>query len=149
MILTIQCIVICLIFTAVVVPTQLKKPLLHIMSYPTPIRKRVEQLPQYAAIIKERKRRHIMRKISSIFILGIIFAVVAYFSGEKTFTGAFLYVFILFLAGNLFDVIILDLMWFCYNRRARIQAQKIWIRSTAVHGIIFAAGRLGWGWIRL
>ena len=53
MTLVIQCVATCLIFTAIVVPTQLKDPLLHIMSYPAPIRRRVEELPQYAGTIKE------------------------------------------------------------------------------------------------
>ena len=120
MTLVIQCAVTCLIFTAIVVPTQLKDPLLHIMSYPAPIRRRVEALPQYADRIKERKRRHIARKIASVFILGVILAIVAYFSGAKSFSDAFWHVFILFLAGNLFDVIVLDLIWFCHSKRARI-----------------------------
>ena len=120
MIFAIQCVVICLIFTAIVVPTQLKDPLLHIMSYPAPIRKRVEELPQYAGTIKAIKRRHIAWKFAAVFILGILLAAVAYFSGARGFASAFRHVFILFLAGNLYDVIILDLAWFCHSKRARI-----------------------------
>ena len=118
--LLIQCIAICLIFTALVVPTQLKDPLLHIMSYPTAIRRRVEELPQYAVNIKARKQRHLIWKFAAVFILGILLAAVAYFSGARSFEGAFRHVFILFLAGNLYDVIILDLAWFCHSKRARI-----------------------------
>ena len=118
--LVVQCVVICILFTAIVVPTQLKDPLLHIMSYPTAIRKRVEELPQYAGSIKERKRRHLIGKIASVFILGIVLAVVAYFSSARTFVSAFRHVFILFLAGNLYDVIVLDLIWFCHSQKARI-----------------------------
>ena len=118
--LIIQCVFTCLIFTAIVVPTLLKDPLLHIMSYPAPIRRRVEELPQYAGTIKERKRRHIAWKIAAVFILGIILAIVAYLSGVRDFISAFRHVFILFLAGNLFDVIVLDLIWFCHSKRARI-----------------------------
>ena len=56
MVLAIECIVLCIMFTLIILPAQYKDPMVMIMSYPPNIIKRVEQLPQYAGYIKERER---------------------------------------------------------------------------------------------
>ena len=55
MILFIECIVGCLLFTLIILPAQYKDPIKMIMSYPPKIRKRVEELPQYKDSIKKTK----------------------------------------------------------------------------------------------
>lgn len=55
MILIAECIVLCIIFTLIVLPAQYKDPMVMIMSYPPNVIKRVEQLPQYAGCIKEKR----------------------------------------------------------------------------------------------
>ena len=62
MILIAECIVLCIIFTLIILPAQYKDPMVMIMSYPPNVIKRVEQLPQYAGCIKERKKKHISKK---------------------------------------------------------------------------------------
>ena len=46
MILFIQCVVCCLLFTLAILPAQYKDPINMIISYPPKIRQRVEELPQ-------------------------------------------------------------------------------------------------------
>ena len=57
MILIAECIVLCIIFTLIILPAQYKDPMVMIMSYPPNVIKRVEQLPQYAGCIKERQKK--------------------------------------------------------------------------------------------
>lgn len=52
MILFIQCIVCCLLFTVVILSAQYKNPINMIMSYPPNIIQIVEELPQYKGTIK-------------------------------------------------------------------------------------------------
>lgn len=120
MILAIECAVLCAIFTLVLISMLRRNPVDFIMSYPPAIRRRVESLPQYADVIKSKKRRHISAKIVSALVLAGILATVAYFSGAKNFTSAFVHVFILFFTANMYDLIILDLLWFCHSKTAMI-----------------------------
>lgn len=54
--------------------------------------------------------------ILSVFIL----AFVAFFSGKRAFAPAFLHVFILFFAVNIYDLIVLDLIIFPNSRKVMI-----------------------------
>ena len=62
MILFIQCVVCCLLFTLAILPAQYKDPINMIMSYPPKIRQRVEELPQYKGAIKQREKAHVGKK---------------------------------------------------------------------------------------
>lgn len=78
MILFIQCVVCCLLFTLAILPTQYKDPINMIMSYPPKIRQRVEELPQYKETIKQRGKIHIGKKILGLIFFVIILSSVAY-----------------------------------------------------------------------
>ncbi|WP_291580572.1 hypothetical protein [Clostridium sp. UBA6640] len=120
MILVVECIVACVVFTLMILPSQYKEPIKHIMSYPTAIRNRVEELPQYKGIIQEKKKKHLTVKIIAVFIFVIILATVAYFSGAKSFSEAYLHVFTLFFVVNIYDMLVLDIGIFCHSKKARI-----------------------------
>lgn len=72
-----------------ILPAQYKDPMVMIMSYPPNVIKRVEQLPKYAGCIKERKKKHISKKIFGLFFFSVVLAIVAYFSGCRTFVDTF------------------------------------------------------------
>lgn len=96
MILAIECFIACVLFTLMILPSLYKEPIKHIMSYPTEIRKRVESLPQYKDVI-QKKKKAFNSKDNCSFMFAIILAVVAYFSGAKSFSKAYIHVFTLFL----------------------------------------------------
>lgn len=120
MLLAIECTIACIIFALIVLPTQYKDPVKYIMSYPPEIRKRVESLPEYKNSIKMTEKGHKLKKLIAVFVFTILLSAVAYFSGAKKFETAFSHVFILFLAVNLFDVIVLDIGVFCHSKKLRI-----------------------------
>lgn len=120
MILFIQCIILCVLFTLLIMPAQIKDPINMIMSYPPAIIKRVEQLPEYKDKIKSRERKHISIKILFVFLIPFFLAVVAYFSGSRDFISALIHVFILCFSVNLYDLIVLDWGYFCHSKRIRI-----------------------------
>lgn len=72
MILIAECIVLCIIFTLIILPAQYKDPMVMIMSYPPNVIKRVEQLPQYAGCIKEKKETYKQKNIWRILFCGTI-----------------------------------------------------------------------------
>lgn len=120
MILLIQCVVCCVLFTLIILPAQYKDPIKMIMSYPPGIRKRVEELPQYKDTIKQREKAHLGKKVFGLVFFVIIFSAVAYFSGCRTFGEAFVHVFILFFVVNVYDMVVLDWGNFCHSKKLRI-----------------------------
>ncbi len=124
MILAIECVILCMLFTLAVLPAQYKDPINMTMSYPPEIRKRVESLPQYKDNIKKRERSHIVTKVVGLFVIAIILAVVAWFSGAKEFRSAFHHVLVLFLSVNIYDLLILDWGIFCHSRKLRISGTE-------------------------
>lgn len=120
MILFVECVISCAVFTLIILPSLYKDPIKHIMSYPKEIRDRVENLPQYKDVIKVEEKRHLSVKLIAVLIFAIILAVVAYYSGAKSFKSAYIHVFILFFVVNIYDMIVLDIGLFCHSKRTRI-----------------------------
>lgn len=56
MILAIECIVLCIVFSLAIMIPLYKNPIGQIMSYPKKIRERVESLPQYKDSIKKTEK---------------------------------------------------------------------------------------------
>lgn len=120
MVLFVECVISCAVFTLIILPSLYKNPIKHIMSYPKEIRERVENLPQYKYIIQAEEKRHLSIKLIAVLIFAIVLAVVAYYSGAKNFTSAYFHVFILFFVVNIYDMIVLDIGIFCRSKRTRI-----------------------------
>jgi len=120
MILFIQCVACCLLFTLVILPAQYKEPINMIMSYPPKIIQRVEELPQYKGTIKQREKVHISRKIFGLLFFVILLSGVAYLSGCRSFGTTFVHVFILFVVVNVYDLVVLDWGIFCHSKKLRI-----------------------------
>lgn len=89
MLLAIEYIIACMIFTAIILPTQYKDPVKYIMSYPPEIRKKVESLPEYKNSIKRTEKGHLLKKVIAVFVFIILLSAVAYFSGARKFETAF------------------------------------------------------------
>ncbi|GAA0180974.1 hypothetical protein SH2C18_35750 [Clostridium sediminicola] len=120
MVLFIESIVLCGLFTLMVLPPLYKNPLNCIMSYPTAIRQRVKSLPQYQSEIKKYETKHITAKLLFALVCIILMAAVAWFSGWRTSREAFINIFILFFIVNLYDLFILDIWLFCHNKKVII-----------------------------
>jgi hypothetical protein len=117
MILLIECIILCIIFTLAILIPLYKNPLSKIIDYPTAIRKRVEKLQKYKNIVVTIKRKHIIIKIIGAFLIALVLAVISYLTGNKTFFLVFINTFILFTIVNLYDLIVLDIIIFCHSKK--------------------------------
>ncbi len=120
MVLAIECIIACILFTLMILPAQYKDPLCMIASYPSNVIKRVEQLPQYQDLIHKKEKKHKWKKIVGIFLFVIIMAIVAFFSGCREFLDTSIHVFTIFFVVNLYDLIVLDWGIFCHSKKLRI-----------------------------
>lgn len=120
MLLAIQCLILCIIFTIAILPAQYRDPLSQFASYPTAIKKRVYELPEYKDYINKVEQKNWIRKIAGALLVSLLLAFVAFFSGNKTFSSAFFHVFVLFLSVNLYDLIVFDLIIFCHSKKLMI-----------------------------
>jgi hypothetical protein len=124
MILIIECIILCIIFTLIILPPLYKNPISQIVSYPTAIRKRVESLPEYQNTIKTVEQKNIVKKVIGSILMTIIFAIISYLSDGKTFLQGFINTFIIFSGVNLYDLIVLDIIIFCHSKKLIIKGTE-------------------------
>ncbi|MDU1413758.1 MAG: hypothetical protein E6929_13160 [Clostridium sp.] len=120
MVLFVECVVLCAVFTLIILPSLYKNPIKHIMSYPKEIRERVENLPQYKDIIQIEEKKHLSIKLIAVLIFAIVLAGVAYYSGARNFANAYFHVFMLVFVVNIYDMVVLDIIIFCHSKKTRI-----------------------------
>lgn len=120
MVLFAECVVLCAVFTLIILPSLYKNPIKHIMSYPKEIRERVENLPQYKDIIQVEEKKHLSIKLIAVLIFAIVLAGVAYYSGARNFANAYFHVFMLVFMVNIYDMVVLDIIIFCHSKKTRI-----------------------------
>lgn len=120
MMLFIQCLIACVLFTVLILPAQYRDPLSQFASYPTAIKKRVCELPQYKDFIASVEQKNWKRKIAGTLLIALLLGGVAYFSGKRSFEMAFYHVFVLFFVVNMYDLIVFDLIIFCHSRKLMI-----------------------------
>ena len=110
----------CVIYTIIIVSILLKKPLLVIFHYPPKIREKVEKLG-----LIENEEPSIIQKLSTILFFGFFFGVIVYiYFYCSTFQEAFWKTFILWNILNLYDVFIIDLLWFCHSEGVKIKGTE-------------------------
>lgn len=116
MILIIESIVLCLIFT-IMVYIMSREPIKTLYNYPPKIQERVKSLKEYQDKIPTQENKIIAKVVASILFLIILCIVLRYVNGYKTFLESFGYGFLLWTIVNLWDVIVLDIIWFCHDKQ--------------------------------
>lgn len=119
----IESIVLCIIFTVLIL-SQMRKPLITmIYSYPPAIVDRVIEL----GLIQDSDRKNsstrkaLKKKWPAIIVFGILLGVFVYFVNDAhSFVSGFLTSYGLWLVVDWYDALILDIGWFCHSKRVRI-----------------------------
>lgn len=115
MIIVIESIILCAIFTLMVFVMS-RKPIKTLYNYPPKIQERVKSLDEYKDEIPTQKNKNVAKIFASILFLSIICVVLRYINGYTTFIESFKYGFLLWTIVNLYDVIVLDIIWFCHDK---------------------------------
>ena len=115
MIIIIESIILCLIFT-IMVYIMSREPIKTLYNYPPKIQERVKSLAEYKNKIPTQENKIIAKLFASIIFLIIICIVLRYINGYTTFKESFIYGFILWTIVNLWDLIVLDIIWFCHDK---------------------------------
>jgi len=115
MILIIESIVLCLVFT-VMVYFMSREPIKTLFNYPPKIQESVKSLKEYKDKIPTQENKVTTKITACIFFLIIICLVLRFINGCTTFIDSFKYGFLLWTIVNLWDVIVLDIIWFCHDK---------------------------------
>lgn len=114
MILFIESVILCLLFT-IMVFIMSRDPIKTVYNYPPKIQERVKSLKEYEGKIPTQDNKIGAKLIACVLFLAILCGILRYINGYTTFAESFLYGFLLWTIVNLFDVIVLDILWFCHD----------------------------------
>ena len=115
MILVIESIILCIIFT-IMVYFMSREPIKTLYNYPPKIQERVKSLKEYKDQIPTQENKVVAKVFASILFLIIICVILRYINGYTTFKESFFYGFLLWTIVNLYDAIVLDIIWFCHDK---------------------------------
>lgn len=114
MILAIESIILCALFTVMVYAIT-RDPIKSLYNYPPAIQERVESLDEYKDQIPTQKNKLVAKIGASILFVIVLSLILRYVNGYTTFGQAFGYGFLLWTVVNLFDALVLDILWFCHD----------------------------------
>ena len=116
MILIIESVVLCVLFT-IAVYVMSREPIKTLYNYPPKIREKVKTLDKYKGKVPTKKNKITAKVVASVIFLVVLCVVLRYINWYTTFWESFKYGFLLWTIVNLYDVIIMDIMWFCHDKR--------------------------------
>ena len=116
MILVIESVILCAAFTLMIWLLS-KEPIKTLYNYPPNIRERVKTLEEYKDRIPTQKNKVATKCTACVLFVIVISLILRYVNGYTTFIEAFGYGFLLWTILNLYDVIVLDIIWFCHDPR--------------------------------
>lgn len=116
MIVVIECIILCLIFTLMVF-MMAKDPIKTLYNYPPKIQERVKSLDMYKDKIPTTGNMLFAKVGVSIFIVILVSLILKYINGYNTFNEAFINGFLIWTIVNTYDAVVMDICWFCQDKR--------------------------------
>lgn len=116
MTILIESIILCLIFT-VMVYIMSREPIKTLYNYPSKIQERVKTLKEYKDKIPTQKNKIVAKLCACLIFVVILCLLLRYINGRTTFVESFSDGFILWTIVNLWDVIVLDIIWFCHDKQ--------------------------------
>lgn len=128
MIIAIESLILCLAFTLAVYLIS-RDPLKELYNYPPAIRERVSSMDEYKGRIPTRKNKLIVKLLACMLFIAVISLILRFINGYTTFLKAFGYGFLLWTIVNLWDLIVLDILWFCHDKRFVIPGTEDMVRD--------------------
>lgn len=120
-ILLMECVILCVPFTVIVVTISRKNPLAVVHDLPPAIGQRAQEL----GLIKENQRSGsrvvLVKKIAAALIIALLFAITVYcFNDARSFADGFGYSYLIWTVVNWYDALVIDCLWVCHDKRVRI-----------------------------
>lgn len=115
MIILIECVVLCAIFTLFVYIMS-RNPIATLYNYPPKIQERVKSLEEYKDKIPTTQNKFVAKSFAAISIVIIVSLILRYINGYTTFTEGFGYSFLIWTIVNIYDAVVMDICWFCHSK---------------------------------
>ena len=116
MIIVIECIILCALFT-IMVYIMSRNPIKTLYNYPPKIQERVKSLSEYKDKIPTKNDKILAKSLVSIFIIIIISLILRYINGYTTFKEGFGYGLLIWTIVNIYDALVIDICWFCQSKK--------------------------------
>ena len=114
MVLCIEIIILCILFTGMVFVMS-REPIKTLYNYPPKIQERVKYLRDYMDKVPTQENKIVAKSIASLIFIILLSLLLRFVNGYTTFLEGFLYGFLLWTIINLYDLIVLDIIWFCHD----------------------------------
>ena len=114
MIIVIESVVLCLLFTLMVYLMS-RDPIKTIYNYPPNIQERVKSLDEYKDKIPTQKNKVAAKCLACVLFVIVLSLILRYVNGCRTFRESFKCGFLLWTIVNLWDAVVLDIIWFCHD----------------------------------
>lgn len=125
MVLLIECVVACVAFTLIIVPSVKKNPLAWSFDYPPKIQARLKKLGLVESDKQIMSKPVILRKLGVSLAAAVVLALVLYFlNGADGFGSGFVNALAIWLSVTWFDAFIIDCAWFCHDKSIRIKGTE-------------------------
>ena len=111
-----------------------RDPIKTIYNYPPNIQARVRSLEEYRDKIPTRKEKKAVKLIACVLFVVILSLVLRYVNGYTTFLKAFGYGFLLWTIVNLWDMLALDILWFCHDPHFVIKGTEDMVKDYHDYG---------------
>lgn len=93
------------------------KNLKNYMSYPDEVKEKINQIEEYRGRFKEKSK--LSTFVANFLLFLVLFLIMGIFIRERSFKHNFISLFILGQSLNLFDLIVIDLLWWRNTKRIR------------------------------
>ncbi len=123
MILVIEIIAACLLFTVVTIAGTKKDPLSGLHNMPLELQEKVASMPQYEGIKVFHTKNRIVKKIPAMVVFLILFVFMMKLAGAANFKQGFIYTFFLWTVLKLYVVFVLDCIVYAHT-------PSMWIPGT-------------------
>lgn len=114
MIIVVECIVLCFVFTLMVYVMS-RNPIATLYNYPQKIQERVKSLGEYKNKIPTTKNKIVAKLSFAIVIVILVSLILRHINGYTTFIECFGYSLLIWTIINIYDAVVIDILWFCHS----------------------------------
>lgn len=116
MIIIIEILILIILFTLMVYIMS-KDPIKTLYNYPKKVIERVKSMKEYQDKIPTTKNQILAKSTVAITIIILVSLILRYVNGYTTFKEGFGYSLLIWTIINIYDVIVLDILWFCQSKK--------------------------------
>lgn len=116
MIIVIESVILCIIFTLMVYIMS-RNPIATLYNYPPKIQEKVKKMDEYKDKIPTTKNKIWAKGFASILIVVIVSLILRYVNNCTSFMEAFLNGYLIWTIVNIYDVVVMDIIWFCHDQK--------------------------------